>query len=105
MYHGEFNRLTILGSLSEAANHGYSLHDKIDKEGFTGITSGGMYRVLRTLADEGLIESSWDMPEKGPARRIYSITQAGRDHMMSERKALHDHVLQAKQLLAQIPRS
>ncbi len=105
MNNSALNRLYILGSLSETSNHGYALHDQIEKKGFNGITSGGMYRVLRTLDDDGLIKSTWDTPEKGPARRIYDVTPAGRDYMVSERKALHDHILQAKRLLDQIPRS
>ncbi len=105
MNHGELNRLAALVALNEEPNHGYALHDQIEKKGFNGITSGGMYRVLRTLDDDGLIKSTWDTPEKGPARRIYDVTPAGRDYMVSERKALHEHILQLKRFLEQIPRS
>ncbi len=105
MTHGELNRLAILAELNEAPNHGYALHEKIDKEGFCDITSGGLYRVLRTLVDDDLIESTWDTPEKGPARRIYNVNTAGRDHLVSERKSLHEYILQLKRLLEQIPRS
>ncbi len=105
MNHGELNRLVILASLSEKSNYGYALHIQFEEEGFLGINTGWMYRVLRSLADEGLIESFWNTPEKGPARRIYSITSAGRDYMIFERKSLHDYVLRTKRLLDQIPRS
>ncbi len=84
MNNSALNRLSILGSLVEASNHGYALHDKFEKKGFLGINTGGMYRVLRALAEEGLIESHWNTPEKGPARRIYNITPAGLDYMGSD---------------------
>ncbi len=105
MMHGELNRLTILAALNEVPTHGYALHEQIKDEGFCDITSGGLYRVLRALVDDGLIESTWDTPEKGPARRIYNVNTDGRDYLVSERKSLHEYVLQLKHLLEQISRS
>ncbi len=105
MNHGELNRLAILAALNKASNHGYALHDQFEKEGFWEINTGGMYRLLRTLAEEDLIESYWSTPEKGPARRIYEITPDGRDYIASRHKMLHDYVMQVKRILNQIPRS
>jgi DNA-binding PadR family transcriptional regulator len=38
----------------------------------------GLYRTLRGLELEGFVRSTWDITLGGPARRIYTITPAGR---------------------------
>ena len=40
--------------------------------------SGAIYRALRTLEEQGDIQSSWDTSQTGPARKIYQLTAAGR---------------------------
>jgi DNA-binding PadR family transcriptional regulator len=40
--------------------------------------SGGMYRVLRRLEQEGFIASSWSDGDRGPQRRRYELTGEGR---------------------------
>ena len=39
--------------------------------------SGTIYRTLRQLEKTGMVSSWWDTSESGPARRLYSLTQAG----------------------------
>jgi poly-beta-hydroxybutyrate-responsive repressor len=36
------------------------------------------YRTLRQLEKDGLLYSSWEPGPAGPARRVYSLTAAGR---------------------------
>jgi DNA-binding PadR family transcriptional regulator len=106
MTHGELNRLAVLSAINETPNHGYALHDQLKKESFYKIAAPTLYLLLRTMEDEGVIESFWDMPEKGTrARRIYNLTPAGLDHLVNERKVLHEYILQFKRLLDRIPRS
>ncbi len=105
MNQGTLNRLAILATLNKAPMHGYALHEQLKDEGFTAATTGGLYRVLRTMAEEDLVKSFWETPEYGPARRVYEINPSGRDYLVSERKTLHEDILQAKWLLDQIPRS
>lgn len=58
--------------------HGYELLESMEKMPHPGAPdTGGLYRLLRSLEDEGLLESNWDAGESGPARRIYSITHEG----------------------------
>jgi len=38
-----------------------------------------IYTLLRRLERNGFITSTWEMPESGPARRIYRITEEGLD--------------------------
>lgn len=71
--------VAILASLAESTAHGYNLVDQI--EALTGdlvcIDPGSMYRLLRTMEEEGLVTSSWQTPEAGPSRRVYVITAHG----------------------------
>ena len=40
---------------------------------------GNLYRALRRLEEEGLVRSEWDADAPGPARRVYELTDAGRE--------------------------
>ena len=42
------------------------------------IDMGNLYRILRSLEHDGLVDSSWDDDAPGPAKLIYVITQSGR---------------------------
>ena len=40
-------------------------------------STGTVYRALRQMEGLGLVSSIWDTSSAGPARRMYSMTQAG----------------------------
>jgi PadR family transcriptional regulator PadR len=40
-----------------------------------------LYRTLRQFEEDGLVTSSWDTDGHGPARRVYQITDAGREYL------------------------
>jgi poly-beta-hydroxybutyrate-responsive repressor len=40
-----------------------------------------LYRTLRQFEEDGLVTSSWDTEGRGPARRGYQITDAGREYL------------------------
>lgn len=71
-------RPAVLLLLAETPEHGYDLLPKIRQRMGTNYNGAGMYRALRKLEDEGLVESSWEeSPSHGPERRYYNITDAG----------------------------
>ncbi|MDP9441212.1 MAG: helix-turn-helix transcriptional regulator [Actinomycetota bacterium] len=45
--------------------------------GLTKADTSSLYRTLRALEDEGLVESWWAPAVAGPARRMYRATAAG----------------------------
>ena len=47
--------------------------------GFETVNPGTVYRTLRKMEKDGLCESEWETTASsgGPARRMYSITDAG----------------------------
>jgi DNA-binding PadR family transcriptional regulator len=70
----------ILVILVEGPLHGYRLAERIGAmSGFAGQKPdvSGIYRFLKTMEGKGLVVSSWDLAEAGPARKSYRITAAG----------------------------
>ncbi|KPF77778.1 hypothetical protein IP88_05545 [alpha proteobacterium AAP81b] len=68
--------LRVLAALLPRAGdwrHGYDLI------GETGLASGTLYPVLMRLADQGLLEATWQPPQRpgAPPRHAYRLTQAG----------------------------
>ncbi len=69
--------------LKEEDSYGYELMEQIEEQfGFEEINAGSVYRTLRQMENEGLCQSSWDTTNgRGPARRVYSITDAGEAYL------------------------
>ena len=58
--------------------YGYELVRQLALLGFGSIDPGSVYRALRELEQEGKVTSRWDTSAtSGPARRVYTITDAG----------------------------
>lgn len=74
-----FLRPCALLLLAESPNHGYELLAQLGELGLGSTDPGGLYRLLRGMERDGLVESSWETSENGPARRRYEITGDGRE--------------------------
>ena len=70
----------LLLLLGERERHGYELVEELSD--VTGdprrVDMGNLYRLLRGLEREGIVESEWTEGEDGPAKRVYRLTEAGR---------------------------
>ena len=62
--------------------HGYLLLQQLNRMGFTDVDHATLYRELRRLEKEGYVSSQWEMGNSGPARRVYSITEAGEQMLL-----------------------
>ena len=59
--------------------HGYELLERAPELGGEGrVDVGNLYRLLRSLEEEGIVSSDWDESVSGPTKRIYRLTPAGR---------------------------
>jgi DNA-binding PadR family transcriptional regulator len=69
----------LLVLLAGGPAHGYSLLGRLNGLGVAAadVDVGGLYRTLRELELAGLVQSRWEMPTAGAARRGYVITDAG----------------------------
>ncbi len=69
----------LLLLLSEGASHGYELADQmanlLDVE---RVDYGNLYRLLRSLEGEGIVESEWNDELPGRSKRTYELTDQGR---------------------------
>ncbi len=68
--------------LKEESSYGYEIMERLEEEfGFEQINPGSVYRTLRQMENEGLCESEWEPAKSGPARRMYSLTEAGETYL------------------------
>src|SRR5918997_1916467 len=82
----------ILLTLRECASYGYKLMERTAKFGFGAMNPGTYYRTLRCMEKDGLCESEWDTSSgAGPARRVYTITDAGEAYLGFWAKALEQY--------------
>lgn len=98
---------SLLMALSIEDSYGYQLIQAIGEYGFIqGDAPPGMiYRHLRQMDEEGLVESKWDAEGDGPAKRVYAITPEGREileawiiHMERQRDRLAGFIKRYREL-------
>lgn len=75
----------LLLLLSERSSYGYELMERLGELGWetTSPDPGAVYRNLRRMEEEGLVESTWDTSGTGPARRLYRLNPEGEDLLSS----------------------
>ena len=76
-----FIQASILMGLCQGASYGYELISTIQTYGFIeGSAPPGMiYRHLRQMEEDNLVRSEWETKDAGAAKRIYTITDEGRE--------------------------
>lgn len=87
----------VLVILTEESSYGYELMERVTEFGFEEINAGTLYRTLRQMEAEGLCQSEWEPANSGPARRTYSVTEAGVNYLEAWAKACkkYQEVLEA----------
>lgn len=98
---------SILLGLYPKSSYGYELIRNIQKFGFVeGQAPPGMiYRHLHQLEGDGLVSSEWNTEATGPAKRMYYLTEEGRemlalwvDYMEKQAKTLNSFVEQYREV-------
>lgn len=84
-----FNRELVKGStslillqlLNEKDMYGYELVKELEKrsDNDLSVKEGTLYPALHKLEKQEYIECYWQEQEKGPARKYYQITDAGKE--------------------------
>jgi PadR family transcriptional regulator PadR len=81
----------ILTALAQGDLHGYRI---VRQVAALPIFKGrppdvsGVYRSLRLMESRKLVVASWNMSERGPAKRLYRLTPAGRQCLLHWRETL-----------------
>jgi len=76
-----FVQPAILAVLARESLHGYRILERLTEEAMfrdQAPDAAGVYRVLKSMEQEGLVTCAWDLQTSGPARRQYTITARGR---------------------------
>lgn len=74
---GDMLTAHLLALLKGWSAYGYELAHRLEEAGFGAMNKGSLYRLLRQMERSGLVASDWDTSADGPARRVYSLTEAG----------------------------
>lgn len=87
----------LLLLVAERADHGGALLERLGAilpRGWT-IDTGQVYRLLRTLEDDGMLRSTWQVMPEGAPVRVYAITAAGGEHL----RAAAEEIVQRREAL------
>jgi PadR family transcriptional regulator PadR len=93
--------LAILAALTEGDRHGYALAQRLDDAGLGPVRGGVLYPVLSRLEAEEAVSSSWQAGEAGPGRKVYALTEAGRQRLIDEQAGWRQFAAAVEQFLAQ----
>jgi DNA-binding PadR family transcriptional regulator len=87
-------RPAILGLLGRGDSHGYAINEQLGRISIFAEhrpDHAGVYRLLQTMEQEGLVVSAWDHQDRGPAKRIYNLTAKGRACLARWKRTLLDY--------------
>jgi len=71
----------LLLELAKKTSHGYELMERLSQEGVAAPDPGNFYRMLRSLEEDGMVCSTWETQNSGPARRVYELTAEGLEYL------------------------
>lgn len=76
---------SLLLSLQQSPCHGYELMEKLERMSFVAALPDPavVYRYLRRLEEEGMVESRLEPGQGGPARKVYSLTVEGESYLQA----------------------
>lgn len=83
-------RASLLLLLAESPAHGYDLLEQMGELGLRNVDPGGLYRALRMMEQDGLVDSRWEQSGTGPARRSYRLSDEGTEWLHAWAGALRE---------------
>lgn len=72
---------SVLTVLADGPVHGYRVAERLREMGVCcgrAPDMAGIYRTLQWMEERGFVVSSWETAERGPAKKSYELTPAGR---------------------------
>ena len=79
----------LLGSLFDKSMSGYDLKKlfSLSFAFFSGLSYGSIYPALKKLEQAGLITMKFEIQENAPNRKVYTITEAGKQAFLKSLKS------------------
>ncbi|MHB1042535.1 MAG: PadR family transcriptional regulator [Eubacteriales bacterium] len=92
----------LLLLLKEGPAHGYEFMEKLLKLTFLRAIPdpGVIYRHLRRLEEEGVVESRLEPSSGGPARKVYSLTSEGESYLQAWATSINNLKVSLENFLA-----
>ncbi|QSO47377.1 PadR family transcriptional regulator [Alicyclobacillus mengziensis] len=89
--------LLLLGILMVHSQHGYQMNEfiEINLSRVTDMKKSTAYATLDRLADAGYVDVHAEQAGKRPIRKVYAITDKGRDHFL---KLLRENLAEADEM-------
>ncbi|MCL2624864.1 MAG: PadR family transcriptional regulator [Planctomycetaceae bacterium] len=84
----------LLAILAQGSLHGYELAKKIGEiphflEEAPDVS--GVYRMLKSLEARGMVTSEWDISQNGRPKRLFTITDTGRQCLAHWNQTLQEY--------------
>jgi transcriptional regulator len=94
--------MLILQTLQLGPNHGWGIRERIRQVSreTLGVSQGSLYPALHRLEAEGLLSSRMAPSENNRNARIYTLTAAGRNRLLSETNDWREFSLAIQRVLA-----
>lgn len=73
--------IAVLGLIKDKPAHGGEIYQSLQERFGIDAARPVIYMLLRRLERTGLMVSSWDISESGPAKRKYTITEDGLEYL------------------------
>lgn len=107
-----FLEICLLLLLFEKEGYGYGLIEQLGQFGFKAeeLNIGSLYRSLRKLEEQNLVSSLWEDASTGPKRRVYTITERGKEELhnwipiLKQRKSRIEHLIDMYNKIPKIER-
>jgi len=95
----------ILSVLASGPRHGYGIAREIERRSSEALKlgEGSLYPALRLLEVEGLVVGGWEVQPSGPARKVYALTDAGREALAARTRSWREFARAMESVLGGTP--
>ncbi|MEM1569269.1 MAG: PadR family transcriptional regulator [Candidatus Bathyarchaeia archaeon] len=90
--------MAILSIVRSKPAHGSEIHQALKDKFNMDVPKPLVYGLLRIMEHQGLLASTWEIKESGPAKRVYTITEEGLDYLTM----VLDKLKKAKEIIERI---
>ncbi|MEV4630823.1 PadR family transcriptional regulator [Micromonospora sp. NPDC049523] len=84
--------MCLLALLAKEPAHGYELVRRVEAAGFDAVGYGTIYPLLTRMRRLGLVADELQASPSGPPRKVYALTDAGRDRLRTWSRQWTDFV-------------
>jgi DNA-binding PadR family transcriptional regulator len=71
----------VLSILRAGPVHGYELKRRVQRPSLTPLSNNSLYPMLRRFESDGLVTKTVEEQDGKPSRKVYAITDVGRDRL------------------------